>query len=299
MSKRVSLSVMLLAASALGACVTPVPAHLALNAAEQNAITTTEIVAPIHQSEVYIYVPPSQMAASGQGGLLGVLVLSAIDAGVNNTRTSNAEKAIKPVRDAVVDFDFDSMIRDDLRASVSKVAWMHIDAARVVKDLNDTSLDEDITNSKDGAVLLTMADYHFSNDGRQLFVILNANLYANSPALNAMKPKDGKPEVVSAAVNALYRNLLMFTVDMPAASSDRPVNMNAWAANHGAALRSALTLASAKLSGLLADDIQRIEDPKTPPVKRTADEPVSNDANGAAVRHVDGTLAYTAKPAVL
>jgi hypothetical protein len=153
MSKRLSLSVMLLAASALGACVTPMPAHLALNAAEQNAITTTEIVAPVHQSEVYIYVPPSQMAASGQGGLIGVLVLSAIDAGVNNARTSSAEKAVKPVRDAVVDFDFDSMIRDVLRASISKVAWMHIDAARVVKDLNDTSLDEDITKSKDGAAL--------------------------------------------------------------------------------------------------------------------------------------------------
>jgi hypothetical protein len=144
-----------------------------------------------------------------------------------------------------------------------------------------------------------MADYHFSNDGRELFVALNANLYANSPALNAMKPKDGKPEVVSAAENALYRNSLMFTIDMPAASTDRSVNMNAWAANHGAALRSALKLASTKLSGLLADDIQRIEDPKTPPVKRTADESVGSDADGAAVRHVDGTLAYTAKPAVL
>jgi hypothetical protein len=125
---RVGLAFALVSALGLGGCVTPIPTHVALPPAARDGLASTEAVAPISQSEIYIYVPAT---TAGQGqGLIGAL----IDAGVDSYRAHTAESGVKPLRDAAVDLDFDRTFSAQLQASLSQVSWLHLDGVRVIKD---------------------------------------------------------------------------------------------------------------------------------------------------------------------
>jgi hypothetical protein len=243
-----------LGASALGmgACTTVLPEHVPLSLAARDSIASTELIAPIKQNEIYLFVPASQVAAAGGGGLL----LALIDAGVDSTRTHNAEEAVKPVRDAIVDFNFDEVMRADLQKSMSTVPFLKLDGARVIKEVTDASLDAAIVQSKASAVLFTTADYQLANDGSTLTVVLWANMFANSDALAALKPPKGNAKLKSALANALYRNRFTYTAAFPGTVGERPANLAVWSANNGAELRKALTDASAALAAKMAEDIQ-------------------------------------------
>lgn len=279
-------------AVALSACVTVTPNHVALADKARDAITSTEIVEPIRQSEIYIYVPPSQIATAGGGGLL----LALIDAGVDSARTSNAEAAVKGLRNSVVDFNFDETLTGDLRDSVSQVSWLHLNGARVIKEIEPASLDGAISQSKAGAVLLTWADYHLSNNGRELYVVLNAGLYANSDGLKPYQPVEGKSDVKSAPGNALYRNSFMFTTTLVGATDKRVDNMALWSADGGARARAALKLGAAKVARLLADDLQGKLAAPADAKPNAEGQAIADETGGTIQRHGDGTIVYTGRP---
>src|SRR5258708_1995626 len=94
----------------MGACST-LPIHQALTSDAHDKIASTEVVVPIRQHEIYVYVPPSTGGAqAGAGfGLVGALVGVAIDASIDSVRTSKAETAVKPLRDVLVDYNFDKV----------------------------------------------------------------------------------------------------------------------------------------------------------------------------------------------
>ena len=174
----------------LAGCGTPLPVRESLPLAARDQIASTETVVPIRQHEIYVFVPPSTAGATaGAGfGIVGALVGVAIDASVDSARTSKAEAAVKPLRDALVDYNFDATFQDDLKASLPPVEFMHSDEIRVVKEVANDSADLALTNSKDAAVLFVTTDYHLANDGDVLYVTLQTSLYPNSTALKAIKP---------------------------------------------------------------------------------------------------------------
>jgi len=265
----------------LAACA-GIPPHEALPLAARDKISSTEIVMPIKQSEIYVFVPDSQIAAAGGGGLL----LALIDAGVNDVRTSKAEAAVKPLRDATVDFDFDGTLRDDVKSSLSAVPWLHVSDARVVRDISPDGMDSVFTGSSAGAILFATTDYHLSNDADTLTVTMNASLFGKDAALADLKAqaKDGAKTQLS---NSLYHNTLVYQTTTPATGpGDRNANIAAWSANNGSLMRANLTKAAAKLASMLADDIQQ---PEGPDVPQTTNEP-----DGSLTRTSTGTLSFIA-----
>jgi hypothetical protein len=288
MRVRLSHIVLILAGCALSACVTVPPAHVALESKTRDSIQSVDVVAPVRQSEIYVFVPATNPAMAG-GGLLGALIA----VGVDNVRTSNAEGAVKTLRDAVVDYDFDGQLRDDLKASMSQVQWLHVDKVKVIKEVSVADEDAVITNSTASAVLMADADYHLSTDGGTLYVVINANLFPNTAALTpSQSVSDGKPVAKSSLTNALYRNAFMFVVRAPGATDNRGHNMEVWSANHGALLRASMTQGAAKLAELMAADIQQVPAASADPAK--GDTVFSNAADGFATRHADGTIVFAA-----
>ena len=101
-----------LGAMSLSACVTPIPGNLPLATGARDAIPSTEVVAPVKQNEIYVYVVPSNTAAAAgaAGGMIGALVGAAVDAGINAANTKAAEDDVKPARNAIVDYNFDGVL---------------------------------------------------------------------------------------------------------------------------------------------------------------------------------------------
>ncbi|QUD90044.1 hypothetical protein [Phenylobacterium montanum] len=282
---------------ALGACATVTPQHVPIGAKAQAAIPSTEIVAPIKQSEIYVYVPPANANAGAGFGLVGVLVAVSVAATVDSVRQGHAEEAVKPLRNAILDFNFDDTFRAELKRSVSQVGWMHVDDARIMKDVLPANIDGAITGSKDGAVLIVVTDYHLSTDGAQLYVVTNAALYPNSDALKALQAGKAETGLKSDPANALYRNAFMYQARVPGASGDRNANIAGWSANGGEAMRKALKEAAVRIADLVQADLQDQETGKTGPAANDGSDGqiIANEEAGQLVRHGDGTLVYTAK----
>lgn len=277
----------------LGACST-LPPHEAFPPAARDKISTTEVVMPIQQAEIYVYVPPAQGGAGF--GLIGAL----IDVSIDQVRTGKAEAAVKPLRDAVVDYNFDDVFKSEISHSLSAVPWMGAATFRVVRDVSPDTMEKTLKNSQAGAVLFIAADYNLSNDGDELTVKLYANLLPNNDGLRALKPAKKDSKKLALPANALYRNVLVYKTRIPPAPSGRDGTIAAWSADHGAATRAALGMAAAKLARLLAEDIQRTEEDgaaaakagNTVKIEGRPGQSIGSDTDGTAVRFADGTLAY-------
>lgn len=266
----------LLPAVLLGACATPLPVHQALPDAVRNQVSSVDVVLPVKQSEIYVFVPASNVSAAAGGGLLAALV----DAGIDSIRNSKAEAAVKPLRDSIVDYSFDNSLRTDTAAALTKLTWTKAGDPVVIKEVTSQALDAAIAQSKADAVLFANADYHLSNDGYVLDVVVGASLFAKSDALKAVGPSKLKTPISNPA-NTLYRNVITYESMAPMGTVDqRDKNIAIWSADHGAPMRSALTKGAAKLAQLLADDLQGELSP--------------SDQDGAASRGNDGTIKYLA-----
>lgn len=280
----------LLSSLLLAACAA-LPPHQSLPPAARDGLTSTDVVEQVPQHEIYVFVPNSSAGAVAVGGILGALV----DAGINDVRTSKAEAAVKPLRDALVGFDFDATLRASLKNSLSGLTWLNAGEPRLVKEATPDSMDGLLAGSKAAAVLFAMADYRLDNDGRELTVALYTTMFPNSDALRAFIKGKPKPKPLTAIENTIYRNNLSYVTMLPGATDDRDKNIAQWSADNGAAMRSALTAGSAKLAEILAYDLQQPETPApaTETEKRFGAkyDVVRRDADGRLLR-LNGTLVY-------
>jgi len=270
---------LVLSALLLEACA-GVPAYEGLPPAAKDQIASTEVVLPIKQSEIYVYVPPSNVAAATGGGLLPAL----IDVAVDTVRTDKAEAAVKPLRNALIDYSFDASMQMQIKSALNQVAWLHVDDVRLSKDVSGQTLDRTISGAKESAVMLASSDYQLSNDGDVLTVSMSAALYPNTDSLRALRTGRAKSSPSDLA-NAIYHNTLTFSYRLPAATADRDTNIALWSKDNGAPMRKALDASSAKLAWLLSQDLQST---------MTGTPVPAGDANGMVGRMDNGTLKYTA-----
>lgn len=270
---------LVLSALLLEACA-GVPAYEGLPPAARDQISSTEVVVPIQQHEIYVYVPPETAGASQ--GLIGAL----IDVTVDAVRAGKAERAVRPLRDATVDYNFDTVLQNDVKTELTHLAWLNVDNVRVVKDSTDSYLNSQLGASKDAAVLMTAADYQLSNDGDVLTVTLKTGLFPKSDALKALQTRKSSTADVSLK-NALYHDTLSFTYRLPTASADRDHNISEWSVDHGTRLKHALDASAGKLAWLLSQDIQSS-------IAATPGLIPNSDPYGTLSRAQNGTLTFTA-----
>lgn len=238
--------------ASLAAFAKPPPVSLPLPAQAREAISSTEVVAPIKQNEISTLVKATNFGKVA--GVAGVLVSVGVDEG----RKDAAAKSARPAVEAVGDYDFDARLKADLETSLSTVGFLKVSGVRVSKEFTDKANDKAIAGSSAAAVMITHAEYQFSPDGRSITVTLLADLYANSPALAAFKPKDTAYKwLLSHPGNSIYRNMFTHVTALPGATGDREANIALWAADNGKALRAALDAGSAAVARDLANDIQR------------------------------------------
>ena len=299
---RLSIFFAVSSALLLSACATAT-VNPPLPDAARNSIASTEVVVPIRQSEIYVYVPPSTANAAGQGGLLGALVVAAINAGVDSVRTQKAETAVKPLRDALVDYKFDATLRDDVKSSLAKLPWLHTSDVRVIKEVTPASLDSALEHSKANAVLFTTADYQLSNDADILTVSLTASLFGNTDALNALRTKKTSSGRFSTDIaNAIYYNTFTFVAKVPGATGDRDHNIIVWDAQNGAAMRADLALGGDKLSSMLVADLQTSAADRAAGTASTLMgapvQIVATDSYGETVRLKAGNMEFAEKSMV-
>src|SRR6185436_12630343 len=113
---RVVICASLLALAA--ACATPVATlpvetvRRGMLTDSQQKISTTEVLLPIRQKDIYVFAT------------LGVAIAEGIAAGQDQATRDAAEAAAKPVRAGLAGFNFDETLQADLKSQLAQLPWL-------------------------------------------------------------------------------------------------------------------------------------------------------------------------------
>jgi len=196
----------------------------------------------VAQSEIKSNINPSNIAVATGGGLLGGLMA----ASQNASRTKKAEALTEPVREALIDFDVDSLAQNTTRAAFAQVPWLQNATVAFSKDSSPVGKSGALDTIGASQVAFVEYSYDFSVDFAELRVVAKVEF-----ADKAMPAAATKPEGRVNRKNLAYAQAITTIVSLPVPTDDKATNVSLWSADGASLARAALTTAFAKMEQLL------------------------------------------------
>jgi hypothetical protein len=283
------------------------------------ALQPVEVNLGIRQPELYATFVRSNAGATGAAACgavpgLGILLaaacggaMGAVDASVNATRAKAAEESVRPLKDELVDLNFDQLMRESLAQELQAVPGVRLadTGVTVTKTTTTEAYEKTFKASRSNAVMFVNLDYHLSTDFSTLEVSSRGLLYPRGTAareaakLPAALPTTSS-EPVLALQNASYRSSIVYRAKHPAASDDATKNIAAWKADGARMLKLALQDAIAQSAALLAADLQGRHPVYASATAQVSVPPglkanlVAQGSTGRLLRYPDGSLNFDA-----
>lgn len=212
-------------------------------------IKSSNVVVGINQQEIYAEINHSNTTAAMGGGLLFALIDSAVD----SSRTSDAEELIKPIRNALIDYNFSRNFSSAMKKELKGLDWMKLRKLNVDTNL-DPAREETIRNSsKDSIVMFADTRYYLSADFSALNIITNVRIYPKTKELmDVAKKIDGN----NAENPLLYKHTLMTIQPLKNAAGTPEERIEAWT-KKDSHIRDALNRGIAQISMDLVEDLER------------------------------------------
>jgi hypothetical protein len=242
----------------LAGCVTTT--RTPLSDAHRAAIASTQVHSNVPQEELGTSIVISNIS-TGSGGLLVALITSAIDAGVNNHRTNDAETAAAPIRSALMGLDTRAVVTKTLQEGITQNelfkgvaivphAEAKLDQATFIRFVDSVSGTD--------AVFVVNFEYRLSPTRDAINVSAAATLLptkeAASPELKKVASAPPPQQFQFLPCPPLYRVVLHSTVPAPQGEGTAEER---WAANDGAAARKAIEGGVAEVVRMLMWDLQQ------------------------------------------
>jgi uncharacterized UPF0146 family protein len=304
-------------ASFVFAGCTHLPATQPVKPEVLGALQPVEVKVGITQAELYAAFVRSNAAATGAAACgavpgLGILLaaacggaMGAVDASVNATRAKAAEESVRPLKDELVDVNFDQLMRESLTQSLQSVPNMQLADVAVTKTVTTEAYEKTFKGSTSNAVMFINLDYHLSPDFSTLEVSARGLIYPRGATARkaaklptALSATPSEPAL--ALQNATYRSNIIYRAKHPASGDDATKNIAAWKADNARLLKVALLDGIAQSTALLASDLQS-KHPIYAAATANVDTPLGLKANlvsqrntGKLLRYPDGSLYFDA-----
>ncbi|RZF24877.1 hypothetical protein EVC45_36320 [Paraburkholderia sp. UYCP14C] len=217
-----------------------------------------DVIVSVPQSEANVDVDKSNLTVIAGGGLLFAL----IDAAVEKSRASDAEDTVKPIREALIDYDFERNALDAVKQATAKVNWLAVNGTVFTKEATNDNFAKLMDDSAASQIMYNNFDYVFSSDFKTLRVGLRTTIL---PRTSPSTP-DQKATERLADKNAVYYNKWVYAVTLPSPGNDKRANAQLWAENQGALARDALNKGIDRVTQDLISDLENSPDQlaKTP-----------------------------------
>jgi len=212
--------IMTLAGTLIGCGSTP---NKYLPVAATNEIKTTDVYVVVPQKEIVAEIDRSSVAAAGGGGLL----LALIDVAVENSRANTAEELIQPIKDTLIETNFNSLFLSALQKEFAQLDWMKIDNVQLITDISKTTRQDNYTSADAQTVTFINARYSLSPDFSS--VKGNANI-AMLPKTEVLKKYSEKATSKKAKKyawhddNNIYRDNVAVQNKLLSTSTDKEEN---------------------------------------------------------------------------
>lgn len=231
---------------ALSGCATP--RQVVMSPEAPSKIKATELIIGLSQQEIAAEVNPSGFATAGGGGLL----LALLDIAVEKSRAGDAEAAITPVKNALIDYDFAKQLQASLEAELRQLSWLNLADVRTEASPDVTKVAESPDRTSASVVLVISVRYTLSPDFSRMRVKATATGYPKTVELVALA-KNARPDTDPSM---LYRNDFLVEKALVGAYSDPAARGKAWGAEGGKLAREALNSATAELASRIAKDLE-------------------------------------------
>ncbi|WP_439889786.1 hypothetical protein ACS7SF_10795 [Ralstonia sp. 25C] len=272
----------------------------------------------IKQPELYADFVPSrtgQAAAATCGAIPGIGILlaaacggalGAVDAGINATLAKTAEETVRPLKDQLVDLDFNQQMRESVSRSLQGVPDMQVERTELTKEVTDKAYNDLFIASQSGSVMFVNVDYHLSPDFSTLILSTRSLLFprgakarvaAKQPqTVEATTPNN---ELAVAPKNAVYRASITYRAKLAKPSKEAAQNVAAWKEGDGRLLQAAMRDGITQMGRLLAENLQRKHEAKQGIEQVKGDNGIlasriSTGDTGSLLRFPDGSLQFTA-----
>jgi len=155
----------------------------------------------IKQSNLDITVSSSD---TGQGGIIGSLILAGVDA----VRRSNAEDEAAPIITALQNYDFRKVMYKATNNALGKLNKFKVNRPITLDKVGSETVAKITLNDSKASAVMFCSVYYQLQSGN-LMITLDAEMYPKSEALKALR-KDANNKDVLASGNRIYKNQFVF-----------------------------------------------------------------------------------------
>ena len=215
----------------LTACATE-PAHISLVPELSQRVNSTNGVILAAQKEIVADVEKSQVAMYTGGGLIPAL----IDVAVESSRASSAEDAVRPIRDALVDYEIGTELHKALGTRLEAIAWLHVKKIEVVHGNRPKQIPSLLAASSEDALLLLTPTYALSSDLTTLR--LDTEVRVVPRAAHLVQPEAG--DDAEKRMAPLYKTKISHQIPVTVQENSTADAAKIWAGEGGKRIKEAL-----------------------------------------------------------
>lgn len=268
----------------LGGCASG--PYKALDASKQAKVTASEGIVGVKQEELNVGIDPAIMPIAVAGttfasGFVAGAVSALVITGIENTELKRSEKAEGPLRNALLDFDFDGLALRAVQVEVAKVGWLHLDKVTLTKDVSSDDYDKILDGAQAPYTLFVNEGYFLTTDLKQLYVVAQIVLLPKpAPGSTIRRGPNGTTYFMppSDVSNAVYTNVVYYKTAIPQdayeqfeaqteaspppvpphayVDLDRVAAVRYWSQDDASPMKRALTDAASELGRLVAQCLQ-------------------------------------------
>lgn len=248
------LTAILIALCAVTACATP-RAYNRIDAEARPLIKSVDTLLIVTESEISIDIDTSNVGTAMGGGLIGALV----DAGVNQSRTADAEELISPIRDKLISFDFGAQLEAALESELPALGIEGASNVTLFRAVTPKFDDERIAASKADAVLFVRPRLSIAPDFSAVRLITNTTVFPVNAALDPFmeKPNSNASEV--RPTDNIYRNVIS-VVEVLSTQKGKDANAAVLSAMSAEELVAVVEKATEKAAAQIVADLAKDDD---------------------------------------
>jgi len=192
------------------------------------------------QAEIQTNINTSNVARATGGGALMAL----IDAGVEQHRATVAEAAIRPLRDALIGYDFDARVQEATKNTLTSLDWFGATEYGFAQEVTMVTRQHKLDATARNQIVFVDYAYAVSLDFNAIEVSVRFLLVD--------KPMPGqKAKSVTRVSDLAYQQWHEVLVPLRDASDDKDANTRRWAADGGALAKLALESGLAQLQTMI------------------------------------------------
>jgi hypothetical protein len=228
MNRRIAASVGLVLIAILSGCAAPV--KTTIDPAARTVPGGRDVRVIVEQREIQTRIVESNLTAAAGGGLLFAL----IDVGVNQSRANTAEKAVVPVRDALLGYDFDGKVAAANRAALARYDWLGLRDVSFAKDVTPGAQLAALDASTADQVVFATYDYAVAADFASIEVTMGVAV------ANRAGVADQPPEARLKPQNLAYKRVFKSVQPLDQPDKEAAPNAQRWASDGGRLARAAI-----------------------------------------------------------